>query len=221
MDKKETMLGRILGKIVGLPLEVLRVFYDLVEKLAGENWQEWLTELKKFLRKEKCWTGVVIDSILTLITTVTIPARTGRFVAKDHFIVDTGKKAKVKISFLGDNFRNSFLSKTEEPAPEFTLCQYELKRGSRDIPIISELGGENKAETTLSAMFGLMEMQPKGETGTLLTNGYANIFYVRDLGGVLWAVLCRWGGVGWDVGASSVDIPNDWGAGLHAFSRNS
>ncbi|MFA4890334.1 MAG: hypothetical protein WC587_01730 [Candidatus Paceibacterota bacterium] len=161
------------------------------------------------------------DPILTLIATVKVPARTGRFVAKVHFIVDTGKKAKVKISYLGDNFREHFLGKTEEPTSETTLCQHELKKPSRDIPIISELGGENKAETTLSAMFGLMEMQPNGETGTLLTNGYANIFYVRDLGGVLWTVRCLWSGVGWLVGASSVDSPRDWDAGDRVFSCNS
>jgi len=221
MDKKETMLGRILGKIVGLPLEVLKVFYDLVEKLAGENWQEWLTELKKFLRKEKCWTGVVAETLLGFVDTVAVPARSERFVAKDHFIVDTNRKAKVKISYLGDNFRNNFLNKIEEAISETTLRYQKLKKYSRDIPIISELGGEDKAETTLSEMFALMEMQPNGETGTLLTNGYANIFYVRDFDGVLWAVRCRWGGDGWRVGADSVDSPSVWRAGFHSFSRNS
>ena len=33
--EKETMLGKILGKIAGLPLEALGVLYDLVEKMTS------------------------------------------------------------------------------------------------------------------------------------------------------------------------------------------
>ncbi len=171
MDKKETILGRILGKIVGLPI-------------------------------------------------VTLPARTEKFVAKDHFIVNTSRKAKVKISFLGDNFRNNFLNKIEEPISKTTLHYQRLKEYLRDIPIINELGGKDKAETTLSEMFGLMEMQPNGENGVLLTNGYTNIFYVRDCVGVLWAAYCDWFGDGWHVYAFSVGRPRDWRDGSQVFSRN-
>jgi len=53
------MLGALMRKIVDLSLEMLKVIYDLVEKLSGEAGQEWLAELKKFLRKENCWTGVI------------------------------------------------------------------------------------------------------------------------------------------------------------------
>lgn len=51
--KKETMLGKILVMISGLPLE--RVLYDLCEKLSSDAGREWLAELKRFLRKEPCW----------------------------------------------------------------------------------------------------------------------------------------------------------------------
>jgi hypothetical protein len=62
------MLGALMRKIMDLPLEMLGTIYDLVEKLSGEAGQEWLTELKKFLRKENCWTGVVKETILRLIS---------------------------------------------------------------------------------------------------------------------------------------------------------
>jgi hypothetical protein len=90
-----------------------------------------------------------------------------------------------------------------------------------DGPIIAELGGEEKSETTLSEMFSLMEKQGKGEDGVLLNNGYANIFYIRDLAGVLRAVGVRWGGGGWGVGADSVGGPDRWDGGYRVFSRNS
>jgi len=66
--KKETLLGRVVQKIADLSVEILGAVYDLIEKLSGEASQEWLDELKKFLKKENCWTGVVKETILRLIS---------------------------------------------------------------------------------------------------------------------------------------------------------
>jgi predicted metal-dependent peptidase len=95
----------------------------------------------------------------------------------------------------------------------------QLKKNSLDKPILAELG--DKAETTLSAIWELLTKQPNGESGVLLTNGYANIFYVRDAKGVLWAVGARWSSGGWYVCASSVEGPGGWNEGSQVFSRNS
>lgn len=57
MDKN-TMLGKIMTKIVGLSIETLRALYDLIEKISGNEQQKWFKESKKFLRGEKCWTNV-------------------------------------------------------------------------------------------------------------------------------------------------------------------
>lgn len=56
---------------------------------------------------------------------------------------------------------------------------------------------------------------------TLLTNGYANIFYIRDSKGTLWAVYCFWDSDRryWYVYAFSVEDPNEWRAGNRVFSR--
>lgn len=127
----------------------------------------------------------------------------------------------MKISWLGDNFKKNFLDKVEEVVAETTLNYHKLKKSSRDILIINELGGEDKAETTLAEMFFQMKKQASGESGVLLTNDYANIFYIRDINGVLWAVNCNWNDDGWNVNANSVENPNDWNAGNQVFSRNS
>ena len=66
-----------------------------------------------------------------------------------------------------------------------------------------------------------MAEQGNGEDGILLTNGYANIFYIRDIKGVFWAVGCGWDGGGWRVGAISVEDPRGWDGGRRVFSRNS
>jgi hypothetical protein len=96
-----------------------------------------------------------------------------------------------------------------------------LKVSVMDGPIIAELGGADKSETTLSEMFFLMEKQGKGEDGVLLNNGYdANIFYVKDTAGVLRAVYVGWRGDGWSVDADSVGVPGRWDDGFQVFSRN-
>ena len=59
------------------------------------------------------------------------------------------------------------------------------------------------------------------KNGPLLTNGYANIFYVRDANGVLRAVSVYWYDGGWDEYAVGVAHPNTWFDGRRVFSRNS
>ncbi len=163
----------------------------------------------------------IVPILGEIITTVTIPATTEKFIAKDKFKVDTGRKAKVKISYLGDNFKSWFMGKTEEPFPGSTIYGRKHNKGSVDGPILSELGGQEKAEITLSEIFAMMERQANGEGSELLNNGYANIFYVRDITGTLRAVFVRWLGGGWGVGARPVGYPRGWGAGHQVFSRNS
>lgn len=162
----------------------------------------------------------VLEPLLDFIGTVEIPATTEMFVARDKFVRNTDKKTRVKISYLGDNFAKQFLSKIEKSLVGGMLRYGTLRKSSVDSPIIAELGGEQKSETTLAEMFALMERQGNGQRGPLLTNSYANIFYIRDINGVLWAVDCDWDGDGWRVRADSVGVPDSWYDGSQVFSRN-
>ena len=162
-------------------------------------------------------------SILEFISTVVVCTTSSPFVAKDEFVVNTKRNAKVLISYLGDNFKAWFLNgdgKTEDPISEHVLRYAKLRKASVDGPIITELGGEAKAETTLSEMFSLMVGQKNGEDGVLLNNGYANIFYIKDQNGVLRTVYVYWNDDGWDVDAYSVEDSSRWDAGYQVFSRN-
>jgi len=162
------------------------------------------------------------ELLLDLVGTVTTSATTSRFVAKDKFVVNTKHNAQVKISYLGDNFKAWFLNgegKTEDPISERTLRYHKLRKTSVDSPIIAELGGAEKSETTLSEMFSLMEKPKNGKDGVLLNNGYANIFYIKDIAGVLRTVDVYWYGVGWRVRARSVEGPHGWADGNQMFSR--
>ena len=167
------------------------------------------------------------NSRLKFVGTVLVPATTAKFVAKDKFVVNTERNAPVRISYLGDNFTAWFLNgdgKIEDPITEQTLHYYRLWQSSMDCPIITELGGAEKSETTLSEIFSLMEKQGKGKAGALLSNGDDNLFCVRGGTGVLSAVYVHWWwwGDGWSVDADSiVGGMHRWDDGDRVFSRNS
>lgn len=163
----------------------------------------------------------IIDWLGTTTTSATTENTTEKFVAKKKFRIDS---KEVKFYGIWDNFREWFLSagdgKTEDPIGEQTLRYGKLTKNSVDGPIIEELGGEAKAETTLSDLYDLLKKQANGEKGVLLINGYANIFYIRDQSGVLRSVYAGWSDGGWRVSAISVECPSEWNAGRQVFSRN-
>ena len=163
----------------------------------------------------------IASALLVLVTRVSVAATKESFFAAEKLVVNTEQDAKVKISGLWGNFETNFLGKVEPAFGGSELKVHKLLEKALDKPIIEELGGEAKAETTLTEMFSLMKVQGHGQEGPLLTNGWANIFYIRDVNGVLWAVGCYWFGLGWFCDAYSVDRPDDWLADNQVVSRNS
>jgi hypothetical protein len=145
------------------------------------------------------------------------PAANRPFKADDTFF---NKKSGVKMVRHGDNFTSWFAGKVEENAPEGTLVPFTLTRNAYDREIIADLGGEERAEVTLAEIWRLMERQANGQEGALLTNGWANIFYVRDREGVLRAVIVRWGDDGWSADAYAL-VDDRWLVARQVFSRNS
>jgi len=135
-----------------------------------------------------------------------VPATQAPFVVRDQFRNASG----VKFSTVWNEFKKRFFDKVEAPAAEVTLRRHRLLALAPDGPIIAELGGASRAEGPVAAVFALLRRQPRGEDGFLQTNGYANIFYVRDEKGVLCAVRVGWDGEGWVVDAISVDDPLAW-----------
>lgn len=145
-------------------------------------------------------------ALLEPIDTAVVPATTAPVLIRDCFAKNTG----VRISNIFAEFKNRFFDKIEAPAAEVTYRNYKLLCISGDNSIIAELGGGSKVEGRFTAAFALLRLQPKGEPGFLQTNGYANIFYVRDKTGTLCAVRIGWASDGWVVDAISVADPLAW-----------
>jgi hypothetical protein len=163
---------------------------------------------------------LVDSALLEPITIVSVPGIEG-FSAKEKFTI--GTQDGVVIGWLGDNFKKYFLSgvgKSEIDVPKQELRIHKLRKGSVDGPIIKELSGEELVETNLATMWELMKKQGVGQAGDLLVNGYANIFYIPDTEGNVWAVSCSWSAVrGWGVEADPIADPSDWRPGYRVFSR--
>ncbi len=67
----------------------------------------------------------------------------------------------------------------------------------------------------------MIQRQPKGEEGYLLSNDYANIFYVRGVGDELFAVCVNWRSHDREWGVYCGPFDNDlWDGGYRAFSSN-
>lgn len=157
--------------------------------------------------------------LLKFLDTMPIPATTKKFVVADHFKKNNADG--VVISIIWDGFQSLCGAVVEEPIKEaIELRRHKLLRSETDKPIIVELGGEAAVETFFAAIWELMKLQKNGGKGKLLTNGYANIFYVR-VKGVLLVVRVVWDGFGWYVFAYSVEGLNTGDAGVQVFSSNS
>jgi|SRR3990172_10448492 len=117
------------------------------------------------------------------------------FNPEQHF-----KKGDVKY-WLSDNFQKYVLN----PAKPFSaisgmsFSKHSLKETTYDKDIMEELGINEQSgklmtrEEILHTIADLTGKQPKGESGTLLTNGYATIIgYMKCDDGVVRAVRVRW-----------------------------
>jgi len=162
--------------------------------------------------------GVTVLS--DVISSSPIPATTKKFIAKFKFVVNTSKTAKVKISYLNCNFKFGFIDKNEEAFSGSVIDCRDLNRVSVDDLILGELGGRAAAQTTLTEMHAMLERQPYGQKGALLTNGSANIFYITNIKGELCAFGVSWDGDGWDISANYVDNSDKWPSNSRVFYKN-
>jgi len=161
-------------------------------------------------------TPVVNPPRLKLLEGTTIVPAFEKFVARYHCREDG--KTKVKIYYLGENFKKNFLKKIEVDVEKAELRRHILLRSSLDPEIMAELG-EDRRTVKLAHFWAMLEKQANGEQGDLLVNGYANIAYVEDENGIVWAVIAYWNsGRGWRVEADSVGDPDGWYDGYRVLS---
>lgn len=118
--------------------------------------------------------------------------------------------------YVFDNFTERVSSKANivKKDTELVAESLELVRDATDEQIEMSLGNKNTfTETGVCALVALLiNQQPKGEDGELVTTGYSNLFYTTDF-----VVDVRWFGGGWHVDSWARD-GSGWGAGVRVFS---
>lgn len=178
---KEAMLGKILEKIVGLPLAFLKALCDLVEKLAGEAGQEWLAEMKKFLRKENCWTGVIAEVFLKLIS------------AGESLIIDPvngteviAKAKKVFPAGIDGDFKRWGADEPGQATPETIPSVYEMTANATFSQMFSSLNPDVRDLCfTQHQIISFVEKYPNW----LRTDGYGTFFLFLSRGEVFVAYV--------------------------------
>lgn len=89
-----------------------------------------------------------------------------------------------------------------------------------DPDIMVALGPQAKRFVQLGQFYQLIEGQGQGHEGPLLVNGYANIGYIVDDNGAVWAFGAHWrGGRGWYVELCSVAYGFPWYGGYQVVSQ--
>ncbi len=141
--------------------------------------------------------------ILSSLGTTNTSATDEKFIAKEKFVMNS---KEVRFHGIWENFNEWYLTGdgvVDEVMGAQSICFADLTQDCADSLIIKEFGGEKKSETTLAELYDLLKKQGNGEDGVLLTNGRANIFYIKNIFGVLCVVDVYWCSVGWSVHSDS------------------
>lgn len=202
------------GQVKDLGSALLQAIPTDMSSEIAQGWIGNKTGLQKVLREVLCPPTQLLE-----IVAETLVAGYDRFVAADHLKVDTSKRATLKIALLGNQLMANFRALVEEEVGNASITVHTLHKDWLDVPIVEALG-EN-AEIKFGQFLDLLRRQSNGEPGPLLVNGHANIAYIRDVKGELWAVDARWSSrdCGWHVEANSVLSRFRWHAGSRVISH--
>lgn len=132
-----------------------------------------------------------------VIATLPVSANNSEFIVADHFIINTNKEAKVRISSLGENFLDCFIGVREGPFPGSILQSRRLLEDFCDTEIFDEL--EEKAVVTLREIYAVIET---GETDLFV--GYA-----RDIYNEICAVMISLTDDGYEIESYPTEYPSE------------
>lgn len=157
--------------------EVAGTITDFFEKLSGPDGTSWLTEFKRFLRKEPCWVDVkkVVGSILRCISAsapaITITATSGaKTIASATDVFTSGIDA---------DFKNWGLDVPGEAKPDTLVEVHEMVTDGNFKTIYESLGRNlDNLCFTQEQIIAFV----RGHKKWLRTGGYATFFLFKVAG---------------------------------------
>ncbi len=102
---------------------------------------------------EPCWT--------------VLPATAGPFDPEPAFKLNEGNVDLPSIGHIDDSFRRLVSFEIVGPTPETSFCHWRLNRNGVLQRVVDELGGEEKARSSLLHAYLFLKAQKRGETGPL------------------------------------------------------
>lgn len=204
----------------------------LLEKFSqvkGRDGRGWDSGLLEMALDNDCYFGEILDilqgrasivfhKILEDVkdTFLLLPI-VERFDVSKYF--DSGRRHSigVNISSRDEWFCERFLNKSVEKFTGSKLSYGTLKYDYLFYKIVYQFGGEKKIETSLVELWRLLERQPNGEKGELLTNGRSNVFFGYDQCGMFGVIICVWEGYGWKIFSSLLEKPYYLDKGARIF----
>lgn len=162
--------------------------HDWMERvLKGSlNPIEVATVVQAIINRGSCYSVLAETRLLKPVAKAIVPARTKPWSAVAFYQTGTGL-------YVYDTFADRFdlgARKTVDSALERPYVASLLKANAYDTDIRKELPETHLS--TLEDIASLIGAQRSGQSGLLLNNGYANIFYVEGKNGEVFAVLVRW-----------------------------
>jgi hypothetical protein len=152
---------------------------------------------------------------LKLVGIKILPRTKDDFVVKEKFVVNYNEwGAPVKIFMINDEFLQWFGEKVEKPRRKTKLYCYRLKQPSNIGQIVCDLGGCEEIATKFSIIYSLMERHHSNRFffswGDLISNGPTNVFFIRDINGILRIIDMHWSSYGWTIWARPLSESRSW-----------
>lgn len=158
----------------------------------------------------------IVETVLLFehITTLNFPGLPA-FNTDSFFTTDTPEDAKVKFTYVGENFANWFGGTEVMATPACKLSLDRLRTDAYDLDekgegVIKEIGEENCDQSLAIIRWHI-------ESGQAKKNGYYAGYFL-DKSGARRAVSWNCGS-GWNVNAYEVPDPHRWDAGHEFVSR--
>ena len=150
--------------------------------------------------------------------TCTVGPLEGEFDPNEFFSDDNKNVKMYVVSDFKDKITGGSRKVSEQPSA--SLSSYTLNKEMLDSEIRPELPKNHVfALDDLWMIADLLKKQPNGESGELLNDGKANLFYVQ-IGASVLVVNVSWDGSGWNVYDWGLDEHCRWFGGRRVFSRN-
>lgn len=205
--QEQVLLARIIEHwpLKNIPKELKQAFISDPAAIP------WLAEQMKLYgqAKDDVRRLRIETDLLRVVGITTVSARTKPFVASEFYQTGPGL-------YVYDLFANRFdlsTRKTVDSAPERPYVASLLKANAYDRDIRKELPEIHLSP--LEDIAGLIVAQSGGQSGFLLTNGCANIFYALGKNGEVFAVDVYWYSDNrhWRVDVWKLDGHGEWDAG--------